>query len=426
MAAPTSLLKGFEKVAVTTKPDPRKRITISDPDTRGLYVRITPSGGRTYTIVARDPGGKQVWKEVGPVDNLDLTTAREKAKEGVRRIKQGLEAFPPPEAPPPPPNTFKTVSDDFIKLHVRNKERTLRSADEIERIFKVHLWPEWKDRAFVEIRRGDVTRLLDKIEANNGAGMAHHVLAIISKLCNWYAVRDEDYVSPIIRGMGRTKPAERARERMLADDEIRLLWSVASERGVFGALLKTCLLTAQRKGKVETMRWSDIAEDGTWTMPTEKREKTNPGELRLPPMTLAIVKAQSKVRDNPYVFPGRGEGPLVGFSPLKRRFDAKMLERLRKAATDAGADAEAVAALTVKPWVIHDLRRTAKSLMARAGVRPDVSERVLGHVIRGVEGVYDRHRYVEEKAEALKALAALVERIINPPVDNVVQIETRR
>jgi hypothetical protein len=60
--------------------------------------------------------------------------------------------------------------------------------------------------------------------------------------------------------------------------------------------------------------------------------------------------------------------------------------------------------------------------MARAGVRPDISERVLGHVIGGVEGVYDRHRYDDEKAEALKALAALVERIINPPADNVVQL----
>ena len=66
-------------------------------------------------------------------------------------------------------------------------------------------------------------------------------------------------------------------------------------------------------------------------------------------------------------------------------------------------------------WTIHDLRRTAKTLMARAGVRPDISERVLGHAIPGVEGVYDQHSYDEEKAHALKELASQVERIINPP-----------
>ena len=60
-------------------------------------------------------------------------------------------------------------------------------------------------------------------------------------------------------------------------------------------------------------------------------------------------------------------------------------------------------------WTLHDLRRTAKTLMVRAGVRPDISERVLGHVITGVEGTYDRHSYAEEKRDALEKLAAMIE-----------------
>ena len=66
------------------------------------------------------------------------------------------------------------------------------------------------------------------------------------------------------------------------------------------------------------------------------------------------------------------------------------------------------------PWTFHDLRRTAKSLMARAGVLPHTSERVLGHAIGGVEGVYDRHSYLDEKADALKALASLISTILAP------------
>ena len=64
--------------------------------------------------------------------------------------------------------------------------------------------------------------------------------------------------------------------------------------------------------------------------------------------------------------------------------------------------------------------------MSRAGVRPDIAERVLGHVISGVEGVYDRHSYDAEKADALNKLAHLIETIVNPPKDNVVAISGRR
>jgi integrase len=65
-------------------------------------------------------------------------------------------------------------------------------------------------------------------------------------------------------------------------------------------------------------------------------------------------------------------------------------------------------------WTTHDLRRTARSLMSRAGVDPDHAERALGHVVGGVRGVYDRHEFKEEKRRAFEALAALVERIVNP------------
>ena len=76
------------------------------------------------------------------------------------------------------------------------------------------------------------------------------------------------------------------------------------------------------------------------------------------------------------------------------------------------------------PWTLHDLRRTARSLMSRAGVLADIAERVLGHVIPGVRGVYDRHEYAAEKRDALERLAGLVELILNP-APNVVAMPVR-
>ena len=144
-----------------------------------------------------------------------------------------------------------------------------------------------------------------------------------------------------------------------------------------------------------------LALDGTWDIPIEPREKGNGGALQLPEVAQEIIRSQKRIGDNPYVFAGRGAGHFSGYGLLKR-----------------GIDKEA----QITPWVIHDLRRTSRSLMARAGVRSDIAERVLGHVLPGVEGIYDRHSYRAEKAEALKRLAGLIETILNPPGENVVRL----
>ena len=203
------------------------------------------------------------------------------------------------------------------------------------------------------------------------------------------------------------------RDRVLAktetnkdgDDELRALWKAAD--GTFGALLKVALLTAQRKDKVATMRWDDIV-DGVWQIASEEREKSNAGSLLLPQAVIDIIEAQPRIAGNPYVFSaGKGSGPFNSFSQRKEELDAK-LPRM------AG-------------WRIHDLRRTARSLMSRAGVLPHISEQVLGHKIKGVEGTYDKHDYGPEKAQALLQLASLVEKIINPPPKaNVAQLEEHR
>src|SRR5262249_37095253 len=142
------------------------------------------------------------------------------------------------------------------------------------------------------------------------------------------------------------------------------------------------------------MRWQDISPDGTWTIPVEAREKGTAGELALPPAALDIIRAQPHLGENPYVLAGRGNGHINGYSKAKRQFDAKLPDMAQ--------------------WQMHDLRRTARSLLSRAGVSSEHAERVMGHAIGGVEGVYDRHSYRDEKADALARLAALIDGIVNP------------
>ena len=149
------------------------------------------------------------------------------------------------------------------------------------------------------------------------------------------------------------------------------------------------------------MRWDDISADGVWEVQSEQREKGNIGAVKLPAPALDIIKAQPRLAGNAHVFAATvGAGPANGFSRAKRAFDKRC---------------------GVTGWTLHDLRRSARSLLSRAEVRPDIAERVLGHVIPGVAGVYDRHEYDAEKADALLRLAALINTIINPPAGNVRQ-----
>jgi integrase len=170
-----------------------------------------------------------------------------------------------------------------------------------------------------------------------------------------------------------------------------VIWKQAEANGQFGAIIRLLLLTGQRREKVNSMKLADVV-DGIWTIATAEREKGNAGSLALPAQALGIIEAQPRIGENPYVFAGRGNG-CYDISQSKRPFDAKLPK--------------------MPHWTLHDLRRTARSLMSRAGVRPDIAERVMGHAIAGVEGVYDRHSYREEKADALRRLAALVDDIIN-------------
>jgi integrase len=172
------------------------------------------------------------------------------------------------------------------------------------------------------------------------------------------------------------------------------VWGALPASDTFGDLVKLLLLTGQRREKVVGMKWADVSDTGKWTLPTDKREKGNAGELTLPAMALEIICNRPRFSSNPYVFAAsRGRSHFSGFSKAKATLDKKA---------------------PLPDWQLHDLRRTARTLMSRAGVPREHAERVLGHVVGGVEGIYDKHRFDDEKTKALAALAGLIARILKP------------
>jgi integrase len=278
----------------------------------------------------------------------------------------------------PAAETFHAISDEWFR------RTTIRSAKQRQAVLSRLVYPVLGARHIDEIRRSEIARLLDKIEDENGPAQADLTLAFIRKIMNWYASRSDDFRSPIVRGMARTVPAERARERTLTDPELTAVWHASGGAGAFGRFVRFVLLTACRRNEAANATRAEVV-GSDWIIPAA-RYKT--GKDHLIPLS-AAARAQ--------LIPGKPW--LFGPKPVTSIFR-------HKAALDRASG--------VTGWTLHDLRRTARSLMSRAAVPSDHAERCLGHVIGGVRGTYDRHAYAEEKRLAFEELASLVERIVDP------------
>jgi integrase len=388
-----------ETIAKLKKPKQGEQIDYFDGKIRNLVLRVNYGGKKTFRVlyyvskVAKSgkKEGRRVsvptYHSLGEHPQLKLKDAREQARTFNPKAGKGGSG------------SVAEVAQDFLKRYVRQKK--LRTEGAIERLINKHILPDWKDLPFAEIKRKDVTALIDGVEDSSGLRQADMVLAIIRKMSNWYATRNDDYVSPVVKGMTRSTPSEHERERSLSDDDIRAIWTTCS--GTYGGILKTLLLTGQRRAKVVTMKWTDVV-DGVWTIATEAREKSNAGKLKLPQLALDVINAQPRVLDNPFVFVAAGgRGRFNTFGRGKAELDENLPD--------------------IEPWVVHDLRRTARALMSRAGVRPDVGELALGHSIQGIQRVYDsRGAYQTQVDLAIQSVADQIERILNPLPPNVVAI----
>ncbi len=393
---------------------PGSRYEIADARMPGFRVRVSDmerhdgrAGSVSFILYARfPPSTRPTRRTIGAYPTMSLADAREQARRWKDAIDRGLD--PRPVSIPPLAGdensgqqlackTFGQVADKFLTKYVVK----LRSHQEYRSYIARNARQAWEHLPIDSIRRRDVALLLDAVEQRSGPVAADKLLAILSKLFNWWATREDSFASPIVRGMARTSPRARVRTRVLDDAEIRLVWKVASKTPVFGAFLQLALLTGQRRTKISTMRWDQITRSGEWTIPAAPREKGTGRKLQLSPLAMEILRSQPRENGNPFVFPGRDRNgkptSIAGYSDLKERFD-------RSVAACAG--------YTPPNWTIHGLRRTARTSLSRCKVPREISRMVLGHALPGVDGIYDQYSYWDDKADALQRLSERIEAIL--------------
>jgi integrase len=345
----------------------------------GLAVRVTSNGTKRFVLVGRFGGSRNpTARSLGKVGTLTLAAARDKAREWHKLIAAGID---PADAASNGDGTFKAICEDYL----RRDATKLRTVDVVRATLVRLVYPSLGSQPITSIRRSDIVRLLDRISDERGPIMANRTLAVIGRVMNWHAARSDDFRSPIVRGMAR---AENARDRVLTDAELKAVWHASTSEPLFSAYIHFLLLTGARKSEASEMRWTELAE-GVWTLPAT-RNKT--GQELVRPLSDA---AQAVINGLPplgeWVFTRTGNAPLSSFSRLKADLDS---------------------ASGTSDWTIHDLRRTSRSLMSRAGVPADHAERCLGHVIGGVRGTYDRHTFRGEMAEAYDKLSRLIGEIV--------------
>ena len=254
----------------------------------------------------------------------------------------------------------------------------------------------WRAVPAGRLTRTDAVRALDATKAEHGAIAANRLRAHARACWGWAVRRGSLETNP---WEATPRPArEVSRERVLSDAELAALWHAAGTLGhPWAPILRLLILTGQRRGEVARMRWDELdLMAGLWSLPGARTKNQRPHTLPLPPEALEVLEALPRHHGAELVFEGPRRNVPSGFGKVKARLDTAMATAGRQAGRPAA------------PWTLHDIRRTVATGLQRLGVRLEVTEALLNHVSgsrAGIAGVYQRHGWDREKAEALRAWA---------------------
>jgi integrase len=442
------MAKPLTAIAVKSFKSGKMRREMPDGGSPGLYLVVQTSGQKSWALRFRRPNGRPTKLTLGPLDlsgneapaqpaighPLTLASARALAAELGRQRVRGRDVVADHEAAKSrqkfeqetrAQNTFAGAAREFIEQHARKKTRRwqqqarllgFRPASDTLEVIPGGLVHRWRDKPIVEVDGHEIHSLIDETRRDGVPGLeqrtnepsearARVMLACLSKMFGWLAQRRKIDKNPCI-GVHRPDPST-ARDRVLTDAEIVKFWLVTDMiGGVFTPLLKLLLLTGSRLNEVAGMTREELSDDGlTWNIPGSRTKNKRPHVVPLAPLARDVLESVSAKAG--LLFTTTGRSPVSGFSKMKIRLDNSM---------------------SIPPWRLHDLRRTAATGMAGIGVPPHIIEACLNHVSgakAGVAGTYNRAAYEPEKRAALERWADHIASIVSGRAAKVVALRGR-
>jgi integrase len=394
-AAPNKrrLTEGF---VAKLKPREDTSFLVWDEHTRGLSVRVEPTGSKSWMVYYRSCG-KVRWYRIGGASSIELKDARRLAGRVLFQVAEGKDPQADRRAQRSS-GTFEEVATRYVEEYSKRENKSWRQSD---RLVRKHLFPKWAKMRAANITRGDVKAIKAAIDSPT---VANQTLLAASAIFNW-AIREEvaNIAANPVKGIKHNKTT--SRERVLSDDEIKKFWAAFESADlVRGRALMLLLLTGQRPGEVRHMRREHV-QDGWWEMPGKpvpalgwpgtKNEQTHRVWLPSPAKKILAELDHSKG----LIFAGPRGKPIGELEEVM----AAICEKL-------GAD-------RATP---HDLRRTHGSTITALGFGRDAMNRIQNHKEGGIASVYDRHQYADENRRIMEAVANKFTMLIEGRPDNVV------
>jgi integrase len=388
-----------------------ERLVYWDRGLPGFGLRITSKGAKSWVAMYR-VAGKAVMETLAPMARVPkVDDARALARVSMTKAAQGTNPVAEKRA-------AHSVASAVARFLAEHCDRNLRAATakEWRRILEHDVAERWGDRPVAEITKGDVLELIADKAAQRlrprkgegaGAGVqANRTLARLRTCCRWAVANDLISTDPT-DGV-RMPVKETPRDRVLSDDELVRYWTGSEQLGTpYEPIFKLMAVTAQREGEVAGMAWPEIDIDGrTWTIPAARTKNGREHLVHLNGLAVEVLEQVPRRGDRLFTGPNGASAP--DFSRPKAKLAALM---------------------GVGDWVLHDLRRTATTGMAKLGIAPHVVDRVLNHVagtIRGVAATYNRFEYLPERKAALETWGRYIEQLIGSAPANVVQMRPTR
>jgi integrase len=372
------MAKVLTQIAIDKLKPGLARREVPDGKESGLYFVCQPSGSMGWALRYRFAGKPRKFT-IGPYPGISLAKARTEAARAKTSVADGIDPsaakiaakMAARAAREEDADLIEKVVETFVARHAKPKQKETTSR-EVERCLNREIVARWRGRRLSKISKADIHELLDSIVDRGADIQANRTLAAVRRMCNWAVERGLIATSPCTGIKAPT--AERSRDRVLSDDELKAVWQVSEAIGwPFGPMVRLLLVTGQRRSEVSGMRWAEIDLDAKiWTLPRTRSKNGKAHAVHLNALAIEILQALPRVSGKAgYVFSTTGETGVSGFSRVKDRLDTKL-----------PAD--------MPNWRLHDLRRTFASGCAKLGIAVHVVEAALNHrsgTIRGVAAV---------------------------------------
>jgi integrase len=404
-SASTALRRPFtDRYLASLKAAPG-RYEVLDPSRRGLRLRVTPNGVKSFCFCFQR-SGRPVRLMIGRYPDVSLRLAYETHADLVKRLNRGedIRVQPPRGArgtgvatePPEDALTVGDLAEEFAKRYLRLERKNPREA---ELVIQSNIVRYWRNRAAKSITRRDGVLLLDRVVDRGRKVMANRVAALLSQMFTFAVERGMLDASPFV-SMPRPGGTEKSRRRKLDEREIRIFCKKLTRSRLNAEMriaLKLILVTAQRPGEVALAAWSEFdLERRLWTIPPERSKNGQEHQVPLSDLALTLIRhLRRRFGETRFLIPSRCWRARDGAPITVRALSQGIRDR---------RDYFSLPAFTP-----HDLRRTAASLMTASGVPRLHVEKVLNHTIDDVAEIYDRHDYSEEKRQAIDRLSHALE-----------------